>query len=373
MRRFVNDDAGYVAWLSEHPDGYVLNTYPHVTSDYLILHRAACRTINRPLAIGREWTRQYGKSCDDDRTVIERWASEQTGASVQPCAHCLPGDPARRPRASADSPPGGIAGGRRPRSLPEPITMDGEPITVTIDGVGGSPRFVIEGAQWLAETFFRRDPSATGPKSYDVRIAFTRRDPWLQDHIVDEDVTAVNTTMAARTGHETWAPIVGEPSLRWLEAIDPTWDLVAMSDDEWSERRVSIRLQDAFKSVQRKSIGIAVATKILHMKRPALIPVLDSLVLAQVGARQTDDVASWVAGTERVRAVGRANSQALDDIGVHLALRGIEGRSAVRILDALLWVSHPAAGFSASLVGWERVLRPHVHDAAAFGSRNSAA
>ncbi len=26
MRRFVNDDAGYVTWLAGHPHGYVLNT-----------------------------------------------------------------------------------------------------------------------------------------------------------------------------------------------------------------------------------------------------------------------------------------------------------------------------------------------------------
>lgn len=359
MRRFLNDDAGYVSWLTAHPHGFVLNTYPHVTSDYLILHRAACRTINRPLADGREWTRQYGKTCDDDRASVELWAMDQTGSSVQPCTHCLPGDPARRPRTNPGTPTaGGASGGRRPRTLQDPIRMVGEPMTITIDGIWSSSRFVIEGAQWLAETFFRRDPSASGPKSYDVRIVETQADPWLRDHIVDADVTTVNTTMAARTGHEIWAPIVGETSLPWLEAIDPTWDLVAMSDDEWSSREVSRRLYDAFKAVRRKGLGIAVATKVLHMKRPALIPVLDSLVLAQVGIRPTDDVATWVAGTERVRDVGRSNALALTAIREHLAACGIEGRSTVRILDALLWASHPAAGFSSSLVGWERVLRP---------------
>ena len=217
-------------------------------------------------------------------------------------------------------------------------------------------------AQWLAETFFRRDPSASGPKSYDDRIALTRADSWLRDRIVDEDVTAVNTTMAARTGHASWAPLVSEASLPWLEAIDPSWDLIAMSDEDWSTMGVPHRLREAFKSVRRKGLGIAVTTKVLHLKRPALIPVLDSLVLAQVGMRPTDDVATWVAGTERVRTVGRANSQALSDIDDHLRARGIVGRSTVRILDALLWVSHPAAGFASSLDGWERVLRPHVRD-----------
>jgi hypothetical protein len=28
MRRFIKDDAGYVAWVAAHPAGYVLKTTP---------------------------------------------------------------------------------------------------------------------------------------------------------------------------------------------------------------------------------------------------------------------------------------------------------------------------------------------------------
>jgi hypothetical protein len=27
MRHYVHDDAGYLAWISGHPDGFVINTY----------------------------------------------------------------------------------------------------------------------------------------------------------------------------------------------------------------------------------------------------------------------------------------------------------------------------------------------------------
>ena len=31
MLHFVHDDAGYLAWLSGHPDGFVINTYARVS------------------------------------------------------------------------------------------------------------------------------------------------------------------------------------------------------------------------------------------------------------------------------------------------------------------------------------------------------
>jgi hypothetical protein len=45
---FVDDDAGYRDWLAGNPDGFVLNATATPSASYLILHRASCRTINRP-------------------------------------------------------------------------------------------------------------------------------------------------------------------------------------------------------------------------------------------------------------------------------------------------------------------------------------
>jgi hypothetical protein len=41
MRHFVDDDAGYLDWLRQHPDRFVINTYIKPSGAYLKLHRAA--------------------------------------------------------------------------------------------------------------------------------------------------------------------------------------------------------------------------------------------------------------------------------------------------------------------------------------------
>lgn len=48
MVPFLDDGAGYLDWLTTHPDGFVLNTYRNPTPGYLMLHHAdlsasACR------------------------------------------------------------------------------------------------------------------------------------------------------------------------------------------------------------------------------------------------------------------------------------------------------------------------------------------
>ena len=88
MKRFSKDDPGYVAWLAAHPDGYVLNTYAHVTSAYMILHCASCRTVNRPAAPGRSWTYAYAKACSNDRAEIEGWVLHETGKTEIGRASC---------------------------------------------------------------------------------------------------------------------------------------------------------------------------------------------------------------------------------------------------------------------------------------------
>ena len=103
-------------------------------------------------------------------------------------------------------------------------------------------------------------------------------------------------------------------------------------------------------------------TKVPHIKRPRLIPVMDSVVLEQVGARISDDVATWVTAVGMVRTIGRANATELRAIRRHLNAQGIADRSLVRILDALLWTSSPGAGLFSSLVDWERVFRPRTDD-----------
>jgi hypothetical protein len=223
-----------------------------------------------------------------------------------------------------------------------------------------APPLVIEGAQWLAETFFRRDPSSVGPNSYDAWIAETQREGTRRNQGTDADVTAVNRTMATRTSHVAWAPIVDAGAWPWLESIDASWDLFETDDAAWLEAGVSDRLRAAFGAIRRPGLHLAVITKVLHIKRPRMFPVLDSVVVQQVGASVSDDISSWVRAMEIVRKIGRSNIAELRQVRSYLQERGIEDRPLVRILDALLWVSSPGSGMFGQLAGWERVIRPRT-------------
>jgi hypothetical protein len=363
MQRFVDDDAGYVAWLEAHPRGYVLNTFSHMSSSYLVLHRATCGTVNRPLAKGREWTHQYGKACSDDHAELAEWALRETGKSVHGCGTC---GPPVAPAVDVVIPVGALAarahGPRTPRADDREVRHDGEPVRIVIGrttrGAGRTgPPLVIEGAQWLAELFFRRDPSAVGATSYDTWIEATQHDPERRARIIDEDITAVNRTMAARTSHEAWAPIITGNDWAWLAALDPDWDLLDLDPAVWEEAGVAALLRRAFEAIHRPGLGIAVTTKVLHIKRPGLVPVLDSLVIAQIGGRVDDDPTSWVDAIEHIRAVGRANLPQLRLIREHLRRVGLLDRTLLRVLDALLWTSSPGSNLFSSLDGWERVVR----------------
>jgi hypothetical protein len=94
---------------------------------------------------------------------------------------------------------------------------------------------------------------------------------------------------------------------------------------------------------------MAVATKLLHLKRPRLFPMLDRFVAEMLGAGLTNDpkdeqrLDTAVRLTQAIRFEGRRNLDALCKIRDALAAEGTQ-RSLVRLFDAILWFAHPAAG-----------------------------
>ena len=87
---FIDDDDGYLAWLSDHARGYVLNAARKPTASYLMLHRADCSTIGNVPANGLAWTSDLLKACSDDRLIIEKWARTETGGVPSLCGRCQP-------------------------------------------------------------------------------------------------------------------------------------------------------------------------------------------------------------------------------------------------------------------------------------------
>lgn len=88
---FVADDKGYLTWLSDNPDGYVVNTYRTPDPHYLVLHRSSCRHIRGTPPHGTAWTDSYAKICSRNTSELESWASRELGRSSLPkCRTCKP-------------------------------------------------------------------------------------------------------------------------------------------------------------------------------------------------------------------------------------------------------------------------------------------
>jgi hypothetical protein len=86
----VDDDSGYLRWIADHPDGFVVNTFRKPNPSYLILHRSTCGTITGTPARGKRWTTgDFAKICSTDRVDLARWAREHNG-ELHPCGLCHP-------------------------------------------------------------------------------------------------------------------------------------------------------------------------------------------------------------------------------------------------------------------------------------------
>src|SRR5271157_6274634 len=89
FQQFVNDDDGYLRWLAQNPNGFVVNSNRVPVSSYLILHRASCKWINT--SAQTNWTTTgYIKTCSNDLTALTDWAEREVGGSLKPCKSCQP-------------------------------------------------------------------------------------------------------------------------------------------------------------------------------------------------------------------------------------------------------------------------------------------
>jgi hypothetical protein len=100
------------------------------------------------------------------------------------------------------------------------------------------------------------------------------------------------------------------------------------------------RLFDAFADI--RGIGFSKMTKALHKKRPALIPMLDSVVQAYLTRDEPETRSSGMFG-ERATVLVRGYERDLDRnrLVLHELQRELASRdyrlTEVRILDLLIW------------------------------------
>jgi 5-methylcytosine-specific restriction protein A len=95
---FRSGDKPYLAWMQEHPDGYVLNTRAEAGSRYLMLHRSGCphiATYARSYAEDSFTAHDYVKVCAATTDDLAAWASANrpSDAALACCKTCDPGVP----------------------------------------------------------------------------------------------------------------------------------------------------------------------------------------------------------------------------------------------------------------------------------------
>jgi hypothetical protein len=81
VEMFIDDDNGYLQWITANPAGFVVNCNREPHPRYLKLHRATCRTVTGTPANGQRWTTLYAKICSLAVEELQRWAYQQVNGS----------------------------------------------------------------------------------------------------------------------------------------------------------------------------------------------------------------------------------------------------------------------------------------------------
>ena len=91
---FSHDEAGYVAWLDAHPDGFVVNLRQGASAGYAVLHRSSCSFISTSRRSPGGFTeRGYRKLCAAtvaDLRAALRARGRKDGEFSKSCSFCNP-------------------------------------------------------------------------------------------------------------------------------------------------------------------------------------------------------------------------------------------------------------------------------------------
>lgn len=94
MLEFCDDDWGYLSWVADHPEGFVLNVREKSDRDYVVLHRASCGSISSTSPEPGAYTeRAYRKICAtsvDDLRIAARREGRIDGSFSKACSWCRP-------------------------------------------------------------------------------------------------------------------------------------------------------------------------------------------------------------------------------------------------------------------------------------------
>jgi len=85
--QYIDNEEGYLNWVAQHPDGFLINCYRNETPDYLWLHRTTCGHIKSPKRKNYT-TRGFKKVCSDNRKELADWAANEVCGVLNRCRCC---------------------------------------------------------------------------------------------------------------------------------------------------------------------------------------------------------------------------------------------------------------------------------------------
>lgn len=93
---FEGDEAGYLAWLEQNPNGFVLNSVRPPRAGYMALHTAGCKRISIPMGKAKPapfTTRDYMKVCASTPDDLIPWMALHGATQFSTlCSHCKVAD-----------------------------------------------------------------------------------------------------------------------------------------------------------------------------------------------------------------------------------------------------------------------------------------
>jgi hypothetical protein len=202
---------------------------------------------------------------------------------------------------------------------------------------------VIEDAVSFAEAVFRVTEKTLKP--FDERVG---ADP--TDRFIRADIDAMNRVMSTRTNADALLARAERTTDR-LGLLDPAWSMTTMSEAEWNRHRVVVKVAAAIGAFGATWPNVAVVSKLLYLKRPELVPIIDSYVIDHLGP-----VGSARGAIRRLRENCVANRDVLLAIQDRLRTQQLE-RTPLRILETCLWAAHPRSPVALESGAWERVVR----------------
>ncbi len=87
LARFVDDDFGYLRWLNETPECFVLNSERRPSRSFVVVHRGSCASLR---STREGLTSRFLKVCASTLAEIDQWSRENVGVQPSRCHLCKP-------------------------------------------------------------------------------------------------------------------------------------------------------------------------------------------------------------------------------------------------------------------------------------------